>query len=33
MALRQPGDNWQAIVWTNDGQFTDTYMLHLASMS
>ena len=23
----------QAIVWTNDGMFTDAYMHHLASMS
>ena len=24
---------WQAIIYTNDGQFTDTYMHHSASMS
>ena len=24
---------WQAIIWTNDGQFTDAYMHHSASMS
>ena len=24
---------WQAIVWTNDGYFTDAYMRHSASMS
>ena len=23
----------QAIIWTNDGQFTDAYMRHSASMS
>ena len=23
----------QAIIWTNDGKFTDEYMRHLASMS
>ena len=23
----------QAIIWTNDGQFTNTYMRHSASMS
>ena len=29
MAWRRP----QAIIWTNDGKFTDTYMRHSASMS
>ena len=24
---------WQAIIWTNDGYFTDAYMCHSASMS
>ena len=33
MAWRRPGDNWQAIIWTNDGYFTDAYMRHSASMS
>ena len=32
-ALVQIMDWWQAIVWTNDGYFTDTYMHHSASMS
>ena len=26
-------NGWQAIIWTNDGSFTDTYMHHSASMS
>ena len=24
---------WQAIIWTNDGKFTDSYLHHSASMS
>ena len=31
-AWRQPGDK-PFIIWTNDGQITDAYMRHLASMS
>ena len=31
MARLRPGD--KPIIWTNGGQFTDTYMHHLASMS
>ena len=43
MAWRRPGDKplseammvvrRQAIIWSNDGKFTNTYMRRLASMS
>ena len=31
MAWRRPGN--KAIIWSNDGKFTDAYMRHSASMS
>ena len=31
MDFRRPGE--KAIIWTNDGQFTDAYIGHSASMS
>ena len=31
--INQIPSRWQAIIWTNDGKFTDAYMRHLASMS
>ena len=32
-ALVQALTRWQAIIWTNDGSFTDAYMRHSSSMS
>ena len=31
MARRRPGD--KAVIWTNDGYFTEAYMRHSASVS
>ena len=33
IALVRMPTRWQAIIWTNDGQFTHTYICHSASMS